>query len=140
MSRKPENQFITSINRYLPVGKPYYLKLNVLYTGGVADSWYSSVNADLWVEFKFWPSLPVRPNTAVTLGLTELQLKWLRDRHNEGRDVRVIGGHHDGGIILTSPVGWESTFTRARILELTITRRALAEYIYKVTTGEDKLP
>lgn len=95
MSVGPENRFRASIHRLLPVSL-HHEKMNNPYRGGTADDWYSGDKADLWVEYK-WENNP----------LSALQVKWLRDRHKEGRKVYVIRGLKDGGVILKHPDSWE---------------------------------
>ena len=113
MSIKPENAFISKVNDHLPIKKRsgssrsrliypewiHYEKMNNPYRGGTADAWYSALS-DLWVEFKYLPSQPVRTIVQPLKLLTELQVQWLNDRWVEGRNVCVIIGCPDGGIVL----------------------------------------
>lgn len=80
-----------------PKRELYRWKIHDSYESGVADSWYSGDKADLWVEYKYVQALPVRAN--VKLDLSALQKDWLRSRHKEGRNVAVIVGSPDGGVI-----------------------------------------
>lgn len=102
MSSGPENKFIAAIHRLLPASV-YHMKNHNVYTGGVADVWYSGRLGDLWIEYKF-TVLPKRPGTIVSLVndtkpmLSMLQQEWLRDRRKEGRDVAVVLGTPEGGI------------------------------------------
>ena len=61
MSRGPENNFISSVHKHLPM-KLYRMKNNNPYNGGIADVWYSGSKADLWIEYKF-VKLPARDTT-----------------------------------------------------------------------------
>ena len=73
------------------------MKNNNPFVAGIADSWYSGKKADLWVEYKYVKDLPVRAN--VKIDLSRLQKDWLKSRHAEGRNVAVIIGSPDGGVI-----------------------------------------
>lgn len=80
--------------------------MNNPYNSGTADVWYSGKRGDLWVEYKFLEDgkIPVRPTTMVDLMtrqryLSELQLDWLEGRYDEGRNVWVIVGCKDGGVL-----------------------------------------
>lgn len=107
---KPENRFTARLEAFLPSKDELYrLKNNHSFEGGVFDKWYSGDKADIWVEYKYEPIVPVRRN--VTPDLSELQKKWGRDRHTEGRRVFVIVGCLNKGLILTTPEAWERSYT-----------------------------
>lgn len=92
----PENTFIRSVHRHLPV-ELYVLKNNNQFHAGIADCWYSGPAGDLWIEYKF-VALPKRENTNIEISLSELQKHWLRSRHAENRTVGVIVGCKEGGV------------------------------------------
>ena len=96
------------------------------YRGGTWDVWYSG-KRDLWVEYKFIV-LPVRDATVINLGLSELQLKWGRDRFEEGRNLAVIVGCKDGGIPFTN-LGWERPITSGEFRSLIAARHQIANFI-----------
>jgi hypothetical protein len=131
VARNPETTFIESVDRHLPVTL-YRLKLNLPYSSGVPDKWYSGSAADLWVEYKYLPRLPVR--AAKTIDLTSLQRLWLRNRLTEGRRVAVVVGHKSGGLLFTDGA-WEAPIEPASFAMLTLTRRELANRIFNITTG-----
>lgn len=96
---QPENRFIQSVNRKLPLKTViHYEKMNNPYRRGTADSWYSGNKADMWIEWKYLPKLPktIDPQKL----LHPLQTAWLNGRHKEGRNVCVVIGCPDGGVIL----------------------------------------
>lgn len=107
----PENTFINSVHRYLPVGL-YHMKNHNMYNGGIADVWYSGPRADLWIEYKFIV-LPKRDETVIDItagkdpALSHLQQAWLKDRGMEGRNVGVIIGSREGGVWLPN-LAWAS--------------------------------
>jgi hypothetical protein len=83
-----ESGFTQALHLKLPK-QIYRWKISDRFSAGVADAYYSSPRGDLWVEYKFYPrGLPrkVKPR------LSKLQQKWLRERHEEGRNVAVIVG------------------------------------------------
>lgn len=107
---KPETTFRLKIERKLP-RKLHREKMNNPYRGGTADSWYSGDASDLWVEYKFLPRVPQRGIIdANRMGLTALQLQWLRGRYEEGRNVAVICGTPAGGVIMRD-LEWEAGLT-----------------------------
>lgn len=101
MSLKPETVFIKSVNKYV---KCHYEKNNNMYASGTPDDWYSGTLSDLWVEYKF-VKLPAREDTIVPVTLSEMQKHWITGRLVEGRNVWVIVGCAEGGVIVT-PKQW----------------------------------
>lgn len=126
MARKPETTFYQSVHRHMSP-QVYHLKMHNPYVGGPADSWYSGPAADLWVEWKY-VILAKRPATPIGVTLSPLQRTWLRDRHQEGRNVAVIVGCPEGGVIFRD-LSWETPLKceayRARLQP----RKALAAWI-----------
>ena len=77
----------------------YTWKVSDRFTAGIPDCYYSGPAKDLWVEYKF---IPTTKSTKQPAALSALQIKWLKDRMLEGRNVAVIvgvGTKH--GLILT---------------------------------------
>lgn len=128
MAVKPETTFTASVNRKLPK-LLHKEKMNNPYSSGTADMWYSGCKGDLWVEYKYLPKLAVRVTNKV--GLSELQLIWLNARHAEGRNVAVIVGHPDGGVVLRYPFPTE--LVTSHILCNTLSRQELADWILNNT-------
>lgn len=139
MSRKPENTFISSVHRYLPVDL-YSMKNSNEYNAGIADCWYSGKTGDLWIEYKFL-ELPKRPDTVLAFAdtkkpysLSTLQQEWLRGRCDEGRNVGVIVGSADGGVWLPG-MAFTCAIPAHRFTESIKTRRELAGLIAQMTHG-----
>lgn len=105
MARKPETTFYQSVHRHMSP-RVYRMKLHNAFLSGPADSWYSGPSSDLWVEWKYLV-LPKRSSTLVKAALTPLQEAWLRDRHLEGRNIAVIVGCPEGGVIFRD-LSWET--------------------------------
>ncbi len=127
----PENTFIGSVNRLLPVGL-YRMKNHNQYNGGIPDVWYSGSAADLWVEYKF-VAVPKRPDTHIKIELSELQKNWLRCRCAEGRKVGVIVGCVNGGVWLPG-VTWDSDYTASDFSKLIQPRKKLADIINEIVS------
>jgi hypothetical protein len=125
MASKPETVFYTAINKLLP-RELHKEKMNNPYRGGTADFWYSGRLGDIWVEYKWLPKVP---KSAFEADLSELQLKWLRERHDEGRNVAVIIGSPDGVMILKN-----KTWIGLLAPEFTFTRKDTADWIVEETT------
>lgn len=117
--------FINGVKKHLPASV-YSMKNNNPFTGGIADVWYSSVGSDIWVEYKW---LPKRPTASFVPALTQLQIKWLRERHLEGRHVYVVVGCPDGAVVLKN-LEWEHACT----FDVIYSRKEVASWIVKETT------
>lgn len=135
-ARKPESQFSSSLNKLLPLGL-HYEKMNNPYRGGTADFWYSGNKADLWIEYKWLPSIPKRTYNLIDSrkpSLSKLQQKWLANRIKEGRHVAVIVGTPIGAIILTNST-WEKNIDFTNI----ITKKETALWITQCTMRNNKI-
>ena len=132
MARKAETTFISSVHKHLPVGV-HREKMNNPYRSGTADVWYSG-QKDMWVEYKFLPSLPKRMDTNITLDLSENQKIWLRNRHAEGRNVAVICGCKAGGVVFQG-VSWDKPISNPEFTSRIRTRQELAAWLLS-QTGE----
>lgn len=93
-----EAGYTRAIHSKLKPTPVYAWKIADRFTNGVPDAYYSGPKSDLWIEYKFLQSPPKR---AFTPKLSALQIKWLNDRYDEGRNVAVIVGTPAGGIILS---------------------------------------
>lgn len=132
----PENTFIAGVHRHLPPKDDLHReKMNNPYSSGTADMWYSgpSGGRDLWVEYKFL-LLPKRDTTVIDLTtgsdppLSALQQDWLKRRHDEGRNVWVIVGFKEGGVLFVGRE-WEKPHTTAQYRGWMLRRDLLAEQI-----------
>ena len=132
MAEKPETRYRRKIERLIP-RSIHREKMNNPFSAGTADSWYSGSGGDLWVEYKFLPSVPQRGiMTSERLGLTRLQLDWLRGRHKEGRNVSVIVGMPTGGVILRN-LEWEKEATIKDFVARLLTADDIADWITQQT-------
>lgn len=125
MARKPEGQFVTSVNRYLPLAVHHEGMANP-YRSGTPDEYYEGSRGVLWVEYKFLRTVP--PN--ITPDLSPLQERWLLRAYNNGVNVAVIVGSPSGGVIYTDR-SWEQTITRDEYLSRMVSRTELAAWIVK---------
>jgi hypothetical protein len=109
------------------------MKNNNPYISGIADCWYSGAKGDMWVEYKFI-AIPARDTTMINLIdgktpiMSRLQQKWLRERHAENRNVAVIVGSSEGGIVLTNR-SWEHPMLTESFRSKLLTRKELAAFI-----------
>lgn len=127
---KPENRFISSIHKYFLARGPYYEKMFNPLRGGTPDVYYSGEAGDLWVEYKF---TKITPRTKRILpGLTALQKRWLDCRYDEGRNVAVILGTPEGGVVYQHKQ-WGQPLTGPELLERLLTRQELAQWIISQT-------
>lgn len=139
MSSGPETRFIASVHRLLPT-KLYHLKQHNAYVGGPADVWYSGNHTDAWIEYKYVETLPpIIDLMDLKKGycLSALQQEWLHDRSKEGRNVFVILGCREGGVIFVRR-NWEQKHKRGDIRVLT--RPQTAEWISMLTEGSYEIP
>ena len=129
MGVKPETTFTKSITRLLPK-TVYCMKNNNQYIGGIPDLWVSSKGGDIWIEMKYLPKTPGPRSHGVDPMklLSPLQQTWLRDRRMENRNVAVIIGCPDGGIILVDRQ-WELELTVKQFAALIKSKEELASWI-----------
>jgi hypothetical protein len=114
--------------------------MNNPYSSGTPDVWYSGKH-DLWVEYKFLPTVPqtaivhLTPDKVRTSKmLSVLQEKWLNERYEEGRNVAVIiGCARIGGVILRDQE-WMKRFTASEFRERLVPRKAIAQWITEETS------
>jgi hypothetical protein len=105
MSSGPETRFIASVQKHLPAVDEFYrMKNHTQYNAGIADSWYDGSRRDLWVEWK-WVELPKQPDTIIDVmagkkpSLSKLQQDWIEGRRANGRNVWIIIGCKEGGVL-----------------------------------------
>ena len=127
MAVKPETTFSKGVLSHIP-RSVYHMKNNNPYLGGVPDLWFSGNSADLWVEVKYLPRVPRRDSVVPTELLSKLQAQWLERRHREGRQVAVIIGCPDGGVVLPG-ITWQDEISAASFVERIQSRPALAQWI-----------
>lgn len=131
---KPENTFIASVHAHLPPpSKLYRMKNHSVYTAGVPDSWYSGSERDLWIEWKFI-AVPVRDDMPVKIGLSALQTDWLHDRYHEGRNVWVVVGSKDGGVVFRD-MEWAEPVAASEFRRCMLKRKDIAERIAEFVRG-----
>jgi len=136
MSTKPETTFSKNVNKYVNC---YYMKNNNPYLGGIPDFWYSGSYTDLWAEYKY---LSVsKPNTTVVPGLSPLQLRWIKGRITEGRNIWVIVGIKTGGVIYSEIDEMEFGIDPIEFMQRLVARQQLAgainEYVNRTVHGAD---
>jgi len=127
MAVKPETTFSKGVLAHIP-RNVYHMKNNNPYLGGVPDLWFSGSSADLWVEVKYLPRVPWRDSVVPTELLSKLQAQWLERRHREGRQVAVIIGCPDGGVVLPG-ITWQDEISATRFVARIQSRPALAQWI-----------
>lgn len=125
MSAKPETTFIKGVHRHIPT--VYAEKTNNPFRSGTADVWYSGILGDLWIEYKFLPRIP--KSTSILPGLTPRQRKWLNSRFDEGRNVAVVLGTPDGGVIYRDKT-WSNPMSQEELLKLLLSKEDIARWIY----------
>ena len=96
------------------------------YRGGTADCWYSDAQ-DLWVEWKY-VLIPKRPLTLIDPTLSALQDHWLRGRWNEGRNIWVIVGSKNGGVIFDQG-NWHLWLTSEQFCARLLDRKTIASQL-----------
>lgn len=131
MSAKPENSFRGGVHKYLPRDL-YHVKMNNLYSSGIPDDWYSGESGDLWVEYKFIPKLTAK--LCELPGLSPIQRLWLDARHAEGRNVAVIVGCPEGGVLYRN-LEWNTPITKEAFISRLQARQDLAAWILSQTKG-----
>ncbi len=132
VAAKPETTFIASVHNHLPPGRkdPYWMKNNNEYTSGIWDCWYSGTKRDMWVEYKFLDRIPVKE--AFVPALSALQVHWGNERRKEGRNMAVIVGCKEGGVIFEKG-DWENPITNAAFKIRIRSRAEIAAWIMEQT-------
>lgn len=87
-----ESQFISKVHKKLSKDI-YRVKFSDRYAIGVPDTWYSGPGGDLWVEYKYQEKPGLKPK------LSDLQMKWLRERNDENRCVACVVGTPTGVVV-----------------------------------------
>lgn len=133
---KPENRFIQRVHKRIP--QVYSEKTNNPFRGGTPDVFYTGTSGDLWVEYKYLPKVPKSAN--VRAALSELQRLWLHRRYAEGRNVAVIIGCPEGGVILEAGM-WELSLPPAEFKRRLLSVDGVADWIlYSVGPSVWHLP
>ena len=97
-------------------------------TGGVPDAFYMGEKSDLWIEYKYVKSLPVRPSTIVKTCLTELQKIWLDDLERCKRPCALAIGCGTRVAVLVKGA-WNIGITSEEFSATSIDRKELARWI-----------
>ena len=124
-----ESQFTQSIMRKLDK-RIYKWKIMNMMQNGVPDCYFSGPAGDLWVEFKYI-KVPKRDTTEFKPKLSALQLKWLNERYDEGRNVAVILGSDIGSAIFIDR--WWNGFITWKYL--VSTKQDIVKWIETQTLG-----
>lgn len=128
MPQQPETRFRSSIHQHLDRTIVHQEKMHNPFRSGTFDDWYSAHPKDLWVEYKFLPRLG-----SVKANLSALQFNWGSRRYNEGRNVAVIVGMPQGGVILRRDE-WEIRIPILEVEQRLLKRKQLAEIITQFVT------
>lgn len=125
MAKKPERTFRNGVTRH--ISGLYIWSINDNYSRGVPDHYYSGNADDLWAEYKFFPCLKeyfdlTRPPKSPKMSRN--QQEWCNSRYDEGRNVWVIVGFPQGGVILQDKE-WMHPYHVGKVL----TRKEIAEEI-----------
>ena len=99
MSAKPETTYIALIHKRQIIKTTHKEKMHNPYRSGTPDCYYSGVKGELWVEYKYTTRIPIRANTEIVPDLSPQQEVWLESRYLEGRNVAVVLGSPEGGVI-----------------------------------------
>lgn len=125
-STKPENTFIGAVHKKFLIA-PYFEKMNNPFRAGGADVWYSGDVGDLWVEYKYITKIPITADTIPDC--SPLQLRWLANRLDEGRNVAVILGTPLGGVIYRDRA-WLNPLSPTELRAKMMTKEELAKWIF----------
>lgn len=135
-SAKPETTFHNGINRHLRK-EVYREKTNNPYRGGMPDFYYEGNKGILWVEYKYWVSLPRSGIIESVYDLvTPRQWLWLTRANTNGVNVAVILGYKKGGRVFR--IG-ESPLLCGQFKEDLISKADLALWIEGQVYNENKL-
>lgn len=136
MATKPEAQFRNGVHKYLPsMDEVHHEAVGGAYSKGIPDQYYDGCYYDLWIEWKYANHIPRVLNLLNTTQpkLSEHQQRWLERAYRNGRNVCVIVGFPEGGIIL-SEMTWMQPLPGEVIKEMLFSRKELAQYITEFVT------
>lgn len=127
-----ESEYIRTVHKLLPASV-YHLKLNLPFTAGVPDCYYSGSRNDLWVEWKYLRTVPLEVDLCSGKKpiMTRLQQDWLRERHREGRCVALIVGTK-AGCVLYPGTTWQTVLPRRGFIQQIQSKQATADWIRDV--------
>ena len=123
MTKQAETQFRDSIHNHLNRELIHQEKMSNPWRSGTFDDWYSADPNDLWIEYKFKPKLG-----SVLADLSALQFYWGDERFKEGRNVAVIVGMPQGGIVLHKDE-WQKRIPILEVEKRLLKRKQIAELI-----------
>lgn len=130
MPQQPEKRFESSVNKH--VGSAvHHEAMGTGFSAGTPDRWYDGPARDLWVEYKFYPTIP--SNLDLTKKLTPLQQRWLNRASGNGRNVAVICGFPGGKGIILPDLSWHQTQTKNWLLSNFISVKEVAYWITEFT-------
>ncbi len=116
----------------------YSLKLNLAFTAGVPDVWYSGASRDLWSEHKRLVNLPPILKLYEPKYLTKLQQMWLEARHDEGRNTCVVVFTEDWGHVLLWDLSWKKPIPKREFIMRSTSMMGIAQDIKEFLDDEQK--
>lgn len=116
----------------------YALKMNLAFTAGVPDVWYSGTKRDLWSEHKRLVNLPPVLKLFEHKYLTKLQQKWLKDRQYEGRNTCVVVFTEDWGHLLLWDLNWKKPIPKREFLMRSTSMMGIAQDIKEFLDDEQQ--
>jgi hypothetical protein len=136
MSQQPETLYLNSVMQHSRKAGIHWEKTHNVYRRGTADVFASAFPRDLWIEFKYSKKL----KTILLAGtvqpcLTALQLRWLLDRHKEGRRVTVCIGFPQGGCFI-NPDEFNRRIPLAELEQRIEVRKVLGERLRDYLRGK----
>jgi len=126
MASKPENTFIASVHKKFSGGKPYFEKMYNPLRSGTPDVYYSGDVGSMWIEYKFLPRIP--RSAEILPDLTPRQRRWIDSRHDEGRNVAVVLGTPDGGVIYRNKE-WNTPLSSTELKARLVPKEEVARWI-----------
>ena len=131
MAQKPEAKYKAKVHRHLDASI-HHQGMYTPFSAGTPDHWYSGVEDDLWIEYKWDGVAPQRIhlcNPEVKYPkITGKQQSWLRARYAEGRNVVVVYATSEGGIILQA-LAWEKPLSKEVFLARAVDPKNIAQWI-----------
>lgn len=122
-----EHGYIKAVHRHVP-HPTYSWKINDAFAGGIADAFYCDSGGVLFVEYKYEPKIPKRPDTYLIPKLSPLQTNWLRDRYHQNIPIGVILGTPIGGVFFTG-LSWEVGIPKSTLEEVALSTEVIGRII-----------
>lgn len=129
-----EHGYVRKIHKKLKATKRLkrVWKINDNFQGGVPDAFYLGSD-ELWIEYKYLKQLPKRKTTLVVPDTSDLQVLWLKDLQESGKNAWCVVGH-PGGAWIIEDLSLLAGLPCEQVIEESVSDAALIQKILYICT------